>query len=189
MPITVVSICNEALVNVGADTIQSITQEVRRAQLLNGIFERTRDDVLRSRRWNFAKKFVTLAPNATTPDHSWDYAYDLPLDCLLVQTCGENDEIDFEVVGERMIFTDEPEEIDVTYTYRNEDPSSWDPLFASALAWKLSYKISYALTQSLSLKEHCGKQFEKVLREAAYIDGAEGILKGLEADTWTNARR
>lgn len=187
MAVSQVSICNSALIKVGADTISSITQETKSARLLNAIWSQVSDAVLRAHPWNFAIKRVTLAPNATTPDWGYDYQYDLPNDLLRLLDV-EPHNIDYVVEGNRQILTDETE-LDVLYIYRNTDPSSWDPLFAEALAWKLGETIGYALTQSSKVVELCRESYRQALAEARSMDGAEGIIKGLEADTWTDARR
>ncbi len=130
-------------------------------------------------------KRATLAATGTTPDFEWDFAYDLPSDCLRVVEIYPGD-IDFTVENSQ-ILSDE-DGIDVNYIFRNDDPSSWDSCFAEALAWKLAHLISYALTQSASLVGICEKSYEKKLSEARSMDGAEGVLKGLEADFWLKAR-
>lgn len=186
MPVTVVSVCNSALVKVGADRISSITQDTKSAKILNAIFNTVRDDVLRAHRWNFAMTRATLAPTGTEPDFEYDYQYDLPSDCLrIVETYP--DDIDFVVEG-RTILSNESE-LSVVYIRRNEDPASWDSCFAEALAWRLAREVAYNLTQSNALVKQCDDAYKAQLAEARSIDGAEGIIKGLEADVWTRARR
>lgn len=186
MAVTQTKICNLALIRVGAERISSISQDTKSAILLNAIYEQCRDDVLRAHPWNFAIKRDELAPTGSEPAYEYDYEYDLPNDCLRVLTPDSND-IDY-VIEDSKILTDEST-LNISYIYRNENESSWDSNFASALAWKLASEVAYALTQSLKLKESCEKSYEKALREARTMDGAEGVLKGLEAVDWTNARR
>lgn len=187
MAVTVVSICNSALIKVGAARISSITQNVKSAELLNAIFEATRDEVLRAHKWNFATKRVTLAPDADEPEFEWDYRYELPSDCLKFLDTYPDD-IDH-VIEDGFILTDEAEELLCSYIYRHEDPSAWDSLFAEALACKLAEKVGYALTQSSKIVEDMKAAYKAAIKEARTMDGGEGVLKGLTADTWTLARR
>jgi hypothetical protein len=186
MSVSEVSIANSALVKVGADRISSLTQETKSARLLNAIFAQQRDAVMSAHPWNFAIKRATLAANATVPDSEWTYQFDKPSDCLRVLEAYTTD-IDFVVEGDQ-ILSDESE-LPVRYIYRNVDPASWSPTFAEALACKLAAEVSYALTQSSALADQMVKAYRAVLAEARSMDGAEGIIKGLEADTWTQSRR
>jgi hypothetical protein len=186
MAVSKTSICNSALVKVGAERISSITQDTKRAIILNAIYDQVRDSVLRAHRWNFAIKRVALAPTAAVPAFGYNFEYDLPNDCLrLLDT--DPDDIDF-VIEERKIRTDEPT-LDVLYIFQNIDESSWDSCFAEAMAWRLASEISYNLTQSSTVAAFCDKKYKEVLAEARSMDGAEGPLKGIEADTWTGSRR
>ena len=186
MPVTQVSICNSALIKIGADIISSITQDCRAANLLNALWDQERDCVLRAHPWNFAIKRATLSPTSDAPDSEYDYEYDIPNDCLRVLTTYP-DSVDF-VVEDSKILSDD-DELSVIYIYRNENMSSWDACFAEAFAWKLAKECAYALTQSAALISVCEDGYRKALAEARSMDGAEGVLKRLEADEWILARR
>lgn len=186
MPVNQISICNSALIKVGADRISSITQDTRSAVLLNAIWDQVRDAVLRAHPWNFAIKRVTLNPTGTAPEYEYDYAFDLPNDCLRVLEHQYND-VDF-IVENGQILTDEAT-FPCRYIYRNDDPSDWDACFAEALSWRLARELAYAITQSSTLADQCEKSYMKALAEARSMDGTEGVIKGLVSDEWTNARR
>lgn len=188
MSVTVVGICNDALIGIGSDRISSITEDTRRAQLLNTLFEPTRDEVLSKHPWNFAIKRVTLAANSTTPDSEYTYSYDIPNDSLRVLDMPESTGIDW-VEEDGQILTNESSSIKIRYIYRNTDPTKWSPSFADALAWRLGGKIAYALTQSLALFDYCEKKFKTVVQEARTVDGQTGKIKAFIADDWTDRRR
>lgn len=186
MAVTQIKICNLALIRVGADRISSISQDTKSAIILNAIYEQCRDAVLRDHKWNFALKRVTLDPTGDEPAWGYDYEYDLPADYL--REVEEEESSTEYVIEDSKIRSDEPE-LNLIYIYRNDNESSWDSMFADAFAWKLAMESSYALTQSLALKAECEKSYLKALQSARTMDGAEGTIKGLEATTWTNARR
>ena len=192
MAVTQISICNNALVKVGADRISSISQDTRSAILLNAIWDQVRDEVLRAHPWNFAMKRAVLAPNSDAPDFGYDYAYDLPSDCLRVWSAKESDEESASEINhsieDSQILCDY-DAIYVRYIYRNEDPSAWDSLFASAMSCRLAQEISYALTQSLPLRDSLKQEYKLSLQDARTADGMEGTIDGLNADTWTLSRR
>lgn len=175
-----------ALVKVGADRISAITQDVKRAVLLNAIYDTARDATLRAHPWNFAIKRVTIAPTSDEPEWGYAYEYDLPNDCLKILDTDPND-IEHVIEG-RKLRTDESE-LDIRYIYRHESEADWDPCFVEALSWRLARDISYALTQSSTVREQCEAGYRAALAEARSMDGTEGTLPGIESDEWTDARR
>jgi hypothetical protein len=187
-----VSICNGALIKIGADRVSSITEDKREAILLNAIWDNARDFVLRGHRWNFATKRVELVPNSTTPEWGYQYEFDIPNDFIrIVDT--DPDDIEFVVESDsggngRVLRCDESV-LDLTYIFQQSNMEAWDHSASKALEWQLAGEVAYALTQSLALQDACFKKALQVIAEARSMDGAEGIVRGLEADDWTNARR
>lgn len=199
MAVTQVSIANRALVLLGADRISSITQDTRAAVLVNAIYDHVRDVVSVAHPWNCLIKRVTLAPNATTPDFGYDYQYDVPSDCLrilIVNQSGNPDNVnDVDWVVEsngsgsgQAILCDETT-LNVLYIQRNTDESSWSYPFTEAFIYRLASELAYGLTQSLPLRQEMFTQFQRVISEARSLDGAEGIIRGFQADTWTDERK
>ena len=186
MAVTTVSICNSALVKVGSDTISSLTQETKSARILNAIYEYVRDVVLRAHPWNFATKRAALTPTANVPTYEYAYEYDIPNDCLRVLD-EEYDDTDWVVEGAKILSNSST--LNIRYIYQNTDPSSYDSMFAEALSWRLAREVGYGLSQSTALMEMCDKQYRAVLAEARSMDAAEGTMKGLVVNDWTNARR
>ncbi len=197
MPVTQVSIANRALIRCGADRISSITQDTRGAVLCNALYDQTRDSVLRAHPWNFAIMRVELAPTADTPAWGYDFEYELPSDCLRVlePVCDVNglEPVDHVVECDadgnaRVIRTDESVLL-IRYMRRHVNEADWDPNFADAFAWKLASEISYALTQSIVLRDSCEKSYRLVMAEARSMDAVEGNPPAFVADIWTRARR
>lgn len=190
MPVNEVGIANSALLKLGADIIQSLTQDTRSAKVINAIFWPTVNEVLRSHPWNFAMKRVLLTPSLTTPDFEYAHQFDLPTDCLLVWETSEDrisDEPDYVVEGRKILSN--YEEMEVRYIYAHQDPSEWDALFAEALACKLAEKTAYSITKSGEREAAMQKLFKEAIVEARTRDGMEGITRGLLADKWIHSRR
>lgn len=186
MSISVTSVCNSALIKVGADRISDIDQSTKGAIVLKAIFDTCRDDVLRAHPWHFAVTRVTLSPNATVPPYEYDYTFDMPTDCLRVL---EPYTFDVEFVTEGRTLLSNESTLDVRYIQRIEDPSVWDACFAEALAWRLARDISYSLAQSAALTNTCSVEYKRALSEARSISGMEGTIAALEADIWANSRK
>lgn len=180
-----ISICNSALVKVGADRISSIDEDNKRAKILKATWDETRDAALRAHPWHFAKKRVTLVPIATAPAWGYDYQFNVPNDCLKLLTT-EPDDLDF--ITENSLILANESSLNLLYLYRHVDWSKWDSMFAEAMAWRFASDIAYALTQSIALVQQCEKKFQNMLAEARSANGSEGVIKGLEADDWTRSR-
>lgn len=186
MAVTQVSICNSALIKCGSITISSIGQNTREARLLNSVWDKVRDELLRSHPWNFAIKRATLSPTATTPDFEYDYEYDLPNDCIRILD-EEYSDTDYVIEGRKILSNEAT--LSFRYIYRNEDVDTWDSSFAETMAWRLAQEISYALAPNSALQDRLEAGFKRSMSEARNVDGSEGILKGLMADEWIRARR
>jgi len=147
------SIANLALAKLGISPIMALTDDSKQAQFANRFYSQTRDEVLSSHRWNFAMRRLTLNRLATAPDFEWDFAYQLPADCLrVVQLNGyepNEQQGEFAIEADRL-FTDS-EEANVRYIARVTDGSLYPPLFSQALATLLASRLAGPLTGSREL--------------------------------------
>lgn len=78
-----VEICNLALSNIRAGSINSLTESSLQAQLCKLKYYIMRDRCLREIPWQFNHKLVALA-SVTTEVFNWAYAYQYPTDCLKI---------------------------------------------------------------------------------------------------------
>lgn len=80
---SVIDICNIALSNIRAGSINSLTESSLQAQQCSLKYEILRDRCLREITWQFAHKLTPLAV-VTTDIFNWAYAYQYPTDCLKI---------------------------------------------------------------------------------------------------------
>lgn len=182
-------ICNSSLVKVGAKRIVSLTENSPEARICQEQYSKVRDDLLCSHPWNFAIKRVRLSPTNNTPSHGYAYGFNVPADCLRVLNLGEYPEemvIDWRKEGDK-ILCDEPV-IYLQYIARETDVSKYSATFVEALAFKLAYDISYALTQSTSLKEMLRQDYILALRDARTFDAQESSTRQVYAKDFYNVR-
>lgn len=78
---SVVDICNLALTNIRANTINSLTESSAEAQACKARFQHSLDMVIGGFPWNFAMKVQALPLLGDEPKE-FQYAYDYPNDCL-----------------------------------------------------------------------------------------------------------
>lgn len=88
-----VEICNLALSNIRAGSINSLTESSLQAQLCKLKYPIFRDRCLREIPWQFNRKIRELA-SVTTNIFNWSYAYSYPVDCLKIhRLVGEYEEV------------------------------------------------------------------------------------------------
>lgn len=182
---TEIGICNSALLKLGADRITSLSENRRPAILCNEQYPKMRQEVLADHPWNFALKRVELATLDTTPAFEFDYALQLPADCLRVLKL-DHPTLDFRVEGRSLLVNETS--VNIKYIYDVTDASVFSPLFAEALAARLAADLAYPLVQSNTLHEQMMVYYEKLLRKAKAADAQEGKAEPLMYNTFLNAR-
>jgi hypothetical protein len=78
-----VEICNLALLSIGQETIQSLTESSQEAVYCAAFYDSARKQLLRGHPWNFATKIVELAALTEDPP-DFTYYYGIPSDCIKV---------------------------------------------------------------------------------------------------------
>lgn len=164
MSATSTTICNLALGKLGAGTIIGLSESSPEARACNLHYPQTRDEVLRSHRWNFAIVRASLSRLSDAPAFGWAYQYQLPVECLRVlQVNGyeEDEEPDnWEVEGGKLL-TDE-DSVNAKYISQVTDANIYDPLFIEALSLKLAAKLCIPLTGSDSRASGFITEYERV---------------------------
>ena len=195
--ITPVTICNSALIKVGAGTIASLTDQSKEARICNQQYERVRDRLLGAHPWNFAITRKSLAEVTTyTIPFEFENAFQIPTDALRILSTSLNQgsqigekhwsvEIDPDTNNKLLLCNDSVVEI----KYIKSVPEAFfTPMFAELLSLKIAHEISYALTQSASLKDQLAREFKEEVKNIRSYDGAEGSVRAVEADDWLLAR-
>ena len=171
------TICNLALGKLGARQVIALDEESVEARSCRLHYAETRDEVLRSHRWNFAIRREVLTQMATPPKFGMAFAYQLPTDCLRV----------FEVNGynpgrrrrpwdiEGQLLVTNAESAWVRYIARVTDCNQFDALFVDALAVKLASKIAMPITGSGAIAGGFLTEYEKLTgSKARRTDAFEG---------------
>jgi hypothetical protein len=185
---SIVSICNHALVMLGAQLITSLTEAIEAARWCNVLWPGTRDAVLRTHPWNCAFTRASLARVTETPEFDFEYQYSLPTDpyCLRVLRMSDRSYV-YRIEG-RKLLTDEST-ARIAYVARVTDVTVWDALLKEAVAAKMAMKLALPVADSRSLLEDMTRIYDDVLSEAKGVDAQEGTPEQFEVDAWTEARR
>jgi hypothetical protein len=101
---TSVGICNTALLMVGADEINSFSDNTTEAKLCSSVYADTKKTLLQYHPWRFSLKQVDLGGELVTdPLFKWQRQYQLPADLLRVISM--EDDGDYEIYGDKL-YTD-----------------------------------------------------------------------------------
>lgn len=168
-----IQICSNALLSLGAQSINDFGENNDRAMLASNLWPNVRDSVLRSHNWNCCIKRVALAPDATAPDFEYAYQFTLPSDCLRVLSVGEDaeDQPAYQIEGGRILCDENP--LYLRYVFRNTNAPSYDSMLADVLQQAMAAKMAYAITKSASKEQLEQRKLELLLRQARAVDGQE----------------
>lgn len=185
---SVVDICNMALSHIGnSQRINALDEASIQAEQCSLFYEQSRDFVLRDYPWGFATAFVVLAQVATNPDPAYPYAYAMPTDCLKARSivnpvfpegywpypgCIERPNIpavQFRVVNgsSAKLITTSITPATLEYTLKVTSPEMFDPIFVSALSWKLGALVAPAIAKDASVASNCEQMYRAEMAQAA----------------------
>ncbi len=200
-------ICNMALGRIGASRIDSLednTDTDANAVLCRLHYSQTRDALIRSHWWRFARARKVLSANTTDePLDEWDNSYDLPPDFLRMKNpyegvvSGETElRYTYSLEGKQILSNEGS--MKIRYVKRVTDPTEFDPLFVEVfilvLALKLIVPIAGAV-DGLELKADIrgdlyGRPGQRgLMAQVRTIDKEETNTTGREnRPTWNDAR-
>lgn len=171
-----VSICSNALLMLGGQTINSLTETSDRAKLCANLFPTVSRYVLTTHPWTCTRTRVVLNPETKTPAFDWAFQFALPADFLRMVGVGpEGQEVDYLIesdpaTGQRKILCDDSP-LYLRYCWRNENVGSWDDLLVMAVTQAMRQVMAYPVTQSTSLEQLIDQAIEPVLMKARAVDG------------------
>ncbi|UZD96268.1 hypothetical protein LOY64_04470 [Pseudomonas corrugata] len=186
---TGVSICSNALLMLGAQTINDFNDQVNldRAKLCANLYPTNRDMLLRAHPWNCCVNRIVLAPDAVAPAFGYDHAFELPADCLRVLEVSENGlQIDYLVEGRRIQANTTV--LELRYIFRNEVENTWDSQLIDLMTMKMAAVLAYPITQSTSEHATRNQEFEQALKVAKAVDGQEDPPQTLGDERLYSAR-
>jgi len=155
-------------VQIGADTITSLTENVKRAGTANQLYPTVKRSFLTKRHWNFAKAKVALARLTATPLNRWSFGYQLPADLLkLITTYPPSD---YEVQGDKLYTNATTVEIDYISNV-DEDLMPW--FAVEALELWFAARLAIPVAQSRTLMDDMTALFQDAMNEAKAADSQQ----------------
>ncbi|MFJ3117824.1 hypothetical protein BK645_09910 [Pseudomonas protegens] len=200
---SVVDICNMALSRIGnSQRIDDLTEASIQAEQCSLFYEASRDFVLRDFAWGFATTYAQLAEVSINPTPMFPFSYAVPTDCLkarqIVNTTFPEGEwppcsyverpiippIPFRIIngGSGRLIATQVSPATLEYTARIESPEMFDPIFVSALAWKLASNIAPAIARDANVAQACESAYQAQIASAIAADLNESA-PGPQADS------
>ncbi|MCP3941098.1 MAG: hypothetical protein GY710_06400 [Desulfobacteraceae bacterium] len=166
-----VKICNLALVNIGVDTIQSLTDsDSKGAVACNSVYDTLVEELLRLYPWNFALAKATLPLESSAPLFGYTYSYTLPGDCMkVVRLEVETDQF---VINSSSLETD-TENAQILYVQLVTDPVQFDSTFVTLLAARIATAIVFTMTGKKELMTVFDNKYNLLLKSVIDIDASE----------------
>ena len=172
---TAITLCSKALTKIGAKSITSFEEDTAEAEVANQLYEPTLQNLLASYPWRFALKQKNLARLTNTPVSDYQYAYQLPGDCVRVLSAGQNIKssgLDYKIVGQSLHTN--AENVILNYICRPEE-DDFPAFFKEALIGKLATEFCLPLTESTTRTDYVKKMSETSISSARLIDSQQNI--------------
>jgi hypothetical protein len=160
---TDVSICNKALVFLGASKITSFSDASAAADACNILYKEVKASTLAMYSWTFTLGKATLAQETTSPTNEWTYQYALPNDMLsgvpravrASTTAGspliKNWEIGQSSNGGTVLFSNETT---ITIDYQKDvNEGALPTYFITLLAYQLAWHLAETMTDQTTKVE------------------------------------
>jgi hypothetical protein len=187
-----VDICNSALIKLGSERINALTDDNKRARLCQEQYPKILKRVLRSHPWKFGITRSKLSPITHTPEFGSENYFEQPLDCIRIigvmadYDTSKTTEYHYSVEGRRIV--SELDVINLKYITSTVPEAYFDEDFKEALACALAHDLCYSLNQSDAQKQGLFQEYEFWISQARSHGAMEITVDSLEFDTWTGSR-
>jgi hypothetical protein len=172
--ITKLSIFQMAADALDEEVMSEVEEDRKVPNWLNRNYDVTKEALLATGRWNFARERATLPAKGGAPAWGYTYWYELPADILLLYPITydggiHSPRIHFTVEG-RNILTDKEAPLYIRYI-KNADESEFHPLFAKYLSMQLAYDMAHWMTGKVSYVDIAEKKLKRAKRDALLFNG------------------
>ncbi len=192
------AIANVALTDIGAHEISDFdpSDGSTESDYVTTFWAVIRDEVLAVHNWDFAKGVKTLAEDAgySIDDDKWEYAYELPPDCIKARYLSDKD-YNYEIRDTHLLCNLSDGNAILIYTKRIEDTTKWDPLFIQAFTKRLGAALCRPLKRKASIAKDLLNEYAAMFGLATQSDAAQSNLTQDDQyrhtaanDSWLTAR-
>lgn len=158
-------------------------------------YEQTRDALLRTDWWRFARARATLSQDTNDPAFEWDNQFDLPNDFLRLRSIFDDNNTvkrdayrSFAIEGDKLLTNEST--VKLRYVKKVKDTAQFDPLFIEVLVLQLAVKLVMPITQDAASRELLLKELATLMITVRAVDHSETETVGRgDLQAWTDIRR
>lgn len=175
MSYTKIDICSRALVKLGANAIASFNEATAEAKVCAQLYEPTLESLLAAYPWRFALEKTELARLVAKPTADYEYAYQLPNNCVRVLSAGNGNVsqgLKYKIIGDTLHTNSE--RVIISYIAKPEE-SNFPPFFTNALIAKLAAELCLPLTESTARTDYMYQRSEEEFKAAKLTDSQQDI--------------
>lgn len=188
-----VAVANIALQKIGSKRIASFNEDSAEARAITIAYPDILDEVLGEHPWTFAQQRFELAQlNVTLPmtEDNMNVVYSLPPDLINVNFISDRSAtVKIEAVNGATVLLSDTSNLKIIYTFRNDNPVTYFPLFTMALATRLASEIAFNMSESVNKANALYEEYEKIrLMRAVAKDSQQGTPLQAIQDEWEWAR-
>lgn len=184
-------ICNSALIKLGAERINNLNEDNKRARLCLEQYHKVKNRVLRSHNWTCAIKRVVLDKLVVTIPFGEFNVFQKPLDCLRIVSTNPDPELysdtRYKIEGDKILSYDD--ELTLSYISSNTPEEYFDVCLREALACALAADLCYAINQSNNMKAAILQEYEKWIAEARSFNSMEITPDNYQFTEWEDSRK
>jgi len=182
-------ICSQALVLVGANTINSFDENTTESKVSGQLYESTLENLLTRCRWRFASKQQQLSKLTTNPLGRYDSAYQVPSDALQMHTVSLSDSIiEYDRYGNEIYADTSASDILIAdYTFQPSE-AYFPPYFKQALVFELASLFAGAIARNDTLSQLYSNKATIQLTVAKGQDSQAQTNRRVNVDRFRNRR-
>ena len=177
-------ICNSALVKLGAERINNINEDNKRARLCLEQYEKIKQRVLRSHNWTCAIKRSVLPKLVSVLAFGEENLFQKPLDCLRIVSISVDSP--YKLEGDKILSYEN--ELQISYITSTTPEEKFDACLREAIACALAADLCYAINQSNNMKAQLLQEYEFWIGEARSFNSQEITPDNYLFDTWSDSR-
>ena len=177
-----ISLASNALLLLGHETIASFDEGTAGATIAANLYENSYLSLLTTHRWRFAAKKAQLARLVETPLNEYNYAFQLPSDCIyLIKTTS----CTYQIYGDKLYSNDL--EVEAEYTYR-VDEANLPPYFTKMFEFFLSSQFALSLTGDMEKGNYFSRMYLFELKKAKFADSTQHPQESFIDNPYVNVR-
>lgn len=178
-----ISLISKALVLCGESPLNSLSDNRYGAQVGSNLFELLYESELQSNRWRFSIKKTALSRLTDVPLNEWQYAYQMPTDCLL--PIGVYPRAQYEIYGTHLYTNQASVEMDYQY---KPAVSAMPAYFSLLMTYALARDFVKPITESDTAVQIMAAKYNTQRNRALFADSQARPNKPIGDSPFTGVR-